>query len=69
MKKIGIIIIAFGLLLGVMGIMKQRDENHILKIGNLELKKEDTQNINWLMKAGGLSVVLGVLILLYPKKT
>jgi uncharacterized membrane protein YidH (DUF202 family) len=67
-KSIGAVLLVAGIVLAAIGFCQQAQDNKILEIGNLEIKKDATENINMLMITGVICVVGGVVVMLVGKK-
>jgi len=67
-KSIGIALLVLGIIIGAYGFYKQSQDNKVLEIGKLEIKKDDTENINIMMIAGVICVIGGVVVIAVGKK-
>ncbi len=63
----GLLLIA-GLLLGAYGLYVQSGQNQIVKIGSLTVKQSMEENINWMMVAGLVMAVAGLVGLLMGRR-
>ncbi|CAN5773546.1 hypothetical protein BH24BAC1_BH24BAC1_15410 [soil metagenome] len=60
MKNLGIILIVIGLLLGIFGFYQSSQDNKLLEIGDLEVKKESGLQLNWMIIGGGILFIAGI---------
>ncbi len=60
MKNLGIILIVIGLLLGIFGFYQSSQDNTVLEIGDLEVKKESGLQLNWMIIGGGILFIAGI---------
>jgi hypothetical protein len=60
MKNLGIILIVIGLLLGIFGFYQSSQDNTLLEIGDLEVKKESGLQLNWMIIGGGILFIAGI---------
>ncbi|MBP9153246.1 MAG: DUF3185 family protein [Flavobacteriales bacterium] len=67
-KSLGVVLLVAGIVLAAVGFYQQSQDNKILEIGNLEIKKDATENINMLMIAGVICAVGGVVVIAVGKK-
>ena len=67
-KSIGITVFVLGLIIGGIGFYQQSQDNKILEIGKLEIKRDATENINMMMIAGVVLVVGGIVVVAVGKK-
>ncbi len=67
-KSIGITLFVLGLIIGGIGFYQQSQDNKILEIGKLEIKRDATENINMMMIAGVVLVVGGIVVVAVGKK-
>lgn len=68
MKTAGIVIAIVGVIIAGIGFYQQSQDNEILEVGKLELKKDNTENINMMMIAGVIITVGGVVVALVGRK-
>ena len=67
-KSIGIALLVLGVCVGAFGFYQQSQDNKILEIGKLEIKKDATENINIMMIAGIVLTVGGIVVVAVGKK-
>jgi hypothetical protein len=67
-KSIGIALLVLGVIVGAIGFYQQSQDNKILEIGKLEVKKDATENINMMMIAGVVLAVGGIVVVAVGKK-
>ena len=67
-KSLSIVLFVAGVVLAAIGFYQQSQDNKILEIGKLEIKKDATENINIMMIAGVVLVVGGVVVVAVGKK-
>ncbi len=49
-----------GLLLGIFGFYQSSQDNTVLEIGDLEVKKESGLQLNWMIIGGGILFIAGI---------
>ncbi len=49
-----------GLLLGIFGFYQSSQDNKLLEIGDLEVKKESGLQLNWMIIGGGILFIAGI---------
>lgn len=67
-KSVGIALLGLGIMVGAVGFYQQSQDNKILEIGKLEIKKDATENINIMMIAGVVLAVGGIVVIAVGKK-
>ena len=67
-KSIGVVLLVLGIVVGAIGFYKQSQDNKVLEIGKLEIKKDATENINIMMVAGVVLAVGGIVVMVVGKK-
>lgn len=60
MKNLGIILIVVGLVLGIFGFYQGSQDQKLLEIGELEVKKESGLQLNWMIIGGGILFIAGI---------
>lgn len=61
-------LLVIGIVVGAVGFYQQSQDNKVLEVGKLEVKKDATENINIMMIAGVICVVGGVVVIAVGKK-
>ncbi|MCF8461338.1 MAG: DUF3185 family protein [Flavobacteriales bacterium] len=67
-KSLGVVLLVAGIVLAAVGFYQQSQDNKILEIGNLEIEKDATENINMLIIAGVICAVGGMVVIAVGKK-
>jgi hypothetical protein len=60
MKNVGIILIVVGLLLGIFGFYQSTQDQKMIEIGDLEIKKDSGLQLNWMIIGGGVLFIAGI---------
>jgi hypothetical protein len=60
MKNVGIILIVVGLLLGIFGFYQSTQDQKLIEIGDLEIKKDSGLQLNWMIIGGGVLFIAGI---------
>lgn len=68
MKKAGLIIMVFGLLIILFTGFRYVTTEKIVEIGNLEITADKTNRIDWSQAAGAAVIVIGGIIFFTGKK-
>ena len=61
-KSIGTLLVIGGLLVGGLGLTQQTEDNTLLEVGAVSIKKDRSENVNWMMIGGGISLLLGIVL-------
>lgn len=68
MRSLGIILIVVGLALGIFGFYQSSQENTLLEVGELEVKKESGPQLNWMVIGGGILFIAGIAVAATQKR-
>lgn len=61
-KSIGTLLVIGGLLVGGLGLTQQTEDNTLLEVGTVSIKKDRSENLNWMMIGGGISLLIGIVL-------
>ncbi|MDN4166181.1 hypothetical protein QWY31_11750 [Cytophagales bacterium LB-30] len=61
-KSIGTLLVIGGLLVGGLSLTQQTEDNTLLEVGSVSIKKDRTENVNWMMIGGGISLLIGIVL-------
>ena len=68
MKTIGIILIAIGLFMVLLPGINFTKKEEVLDTGSIQINKKENKNISWPWYAGGIMILLGVVVLVTGNK-
>lgn len=60
MKNVGLILIVVGLALGIFGFYQSTQDQKLIEIGELEIKKDSGLQLNWMIIGGGILFIAGI---------
>jgi uncharacterized membrane protein len=68
MKILGLILIVAGILMFVFPEFNYTEKERVVKIGKVEISKNENKTISWPVYAGAAAVVAGVILLVAGKR-
>ncbi len=68
MKILGLILIVAGILMFIFPEFNYTEREKLVKIGRVEITKNENKTINWPVYAGAAAVIAGVILLVAGKR-